>query len=61
MEIKLILADLLDRWIDMLLPFGMKIVHQPGRISGIADYLSKHLNNYNENEKVRKNIEKVGL
>ena len=40
----------LTRWIDMLLPFDMEVIHQPGRIGGLADYLSRHPSDYNENE-----------
>ena len=40
----------LTRWIDRLLPFDMEVVHQPGRTMGLADYLSRHPSDYNENE-----------
>ena len=40
----------LTRWIDRLLPFDMEVVHQPGRTMGLADYLLRHPNDYNENE-----------
>ena len=40
----------LTRWIDRLLPFDMEIIHQPGRTMGLADYLSRHPSDYNENE-----------
>ena len=32
----------LTRWVDRLLPFQFTVVHAPGRIMGIADYLSRH-------------------
>ena len=50
----------LTRWIDRLLPFDMEIIHQPGRTMGLADYLSRHPSDYNENEWSKKNFGKVG-
>ena len=32
----------LTRWVDRLLPFEFDVVHVPGRVLGIADYLSRH-------------------
>ena len=32
----------LTRWVDRLLPFEFEIAHAPGRMMGIADYLSCH-------------------
>ena len=40
----------LTTWIDRLIPFNMELVHQPGRTTGLADYLSRHPSDYNENE-----------
>ena len=40
----------LTRWIDRLSPFDMEVIHQPGRTMGLADYLSRHPSDYNENE-----------
>ena len=38
----------LTRWKDRLLPFDMEVIHQPGRTLGLAEYLSRHPNGYNE-------------
>ena len=32
----------LTGWVDRLLPFEFSIVHTPGRILGLVDYLSRH-------------------
>ena len=40
----------LTTWIDRLIPFDMELVHQPGRTTGLADFLSRHPSDYNENE-----------
>ena len=40
----------LTRWIDRLLPFDMKVVHQPGRTMGLADYFSRHPTELNEKQ-----------
>ena len=32
----------LTRWVDLLLPFDFEIFYNPGRIIGIAGYLSRH-------------------
>ena len=40
----------LTRWIDRILHFDMEVIHQPGRTLGLAEYLSRHPNGYNEKE-----------
>ena len=40
----------LTRWVDRLLPFQFKVVHAPGRTMGMADYLSRHPSESNNNE-----------
>ena len=40
----------LTSWIDRLLPFDMKGIHQPGRTLGLANYLCRHPSVFNEKE-----------
>ena len=40
----------LTRWVDRLLPFQFKVVHVPGRTMGMADYLSRHPSESNNNK-----------
>ena len=39
----------LTRWVDRLLQFQFTLVHAPGRTMGIADYLSRHPSENNNN------------
>ena len=38
----------LTRWVDRLLPFDYEVIHVPGRILGMADYLSRNPTEQNE-------------
>ena len=45
-----IYSSRLTRWIDRLIPFEFNIIHAPERTVGIADYLSRHPSENNNNE-----------
>ena len=32
----------LTRWVDRMMPFEFEVIHAPGRVMGMADYLSRH-------------------
>ena len=41
-----IFSGRLSRWVDRLLPFDFSVIHAPGRMIGLADYLSRHPSDY---------------
>ena len=44
------LSSRFTRWVDRLLPFQFKVIHDPGGTIGKAEYLSRHPSDRIEND-----------